>query len=318
MKVRRGFLIAYDAALRKMIPFFVKVRSRDIIPDNPIDITAALTQTSTRWNLDRVEDSVDVTVYKYTANWTSKTDPNAETVGTDVCDGELYYYLYKDGRMEVRGSMRLSVSNVQAMLNNTVSEYRYDIYLPFAFPEYNPRINTSWTYGAAAEASIATVVEKTKITNLLLNPGLSNATLYPSLFKTHMIVATNRTPLTQDYAFSHDAEFGSGSADNYMRNRFPITFTYYGWWKPVPEVEIVNAESYDGVISGAYRTTGMVNLLSKPDSVYGEIIRPLQTGSVVRNYGYYTLRDGVRWFLMNYPATNERGYIPESLLKKGI
>lgn len=318
MKVRRGFMLAYDVALRKMIPFFVKVRSRDIVPDNPIDITAALTQTSTRWNLDRVEDSVDVTVYKYTANWTSKTDPNAEAVGTDSCNGEIYYHLYKDGRMEVCGYIRSSVSNVQSMLSNTVSEYRYDIYLPFAFPEDNPRINASWTYGSTAESSIAAVVEKAKITNLVLNPELANDTLYPSLFKTYVVTATTRTPLTQDYVFSHDAERGSGSTDTYMRNRFPITFTYCGWWKPVPEIEIINPESYDGVISGAYRTTGMVNLLSKPDSVYGEIIRPLQTGSIVRNYGYYTSRDGVRWFLMNYPATNERGYIPESLLKKGI
>lgn len=318
MKVRRGFLLTYDKALRKMIPFFVKVRSRDIIADNPIEISSVLKPTSGLWNLDRVEDTVNATTYKYTAQWTSRENPQSERVGTDFGDCELIYTLYKDGRMDINGTLRVSRSSRQTIDSVDFSEHRYDIYLPFAFPESKPEIHVSWKFGLFPECGMSNRVISTEISNLIMNPNLADKTKYPFLLNVYLYMDTEGAGVPMSsFVAQWDPKFTGSNLNSYHSESFPIAISYSGWWKPIPEVEIENAKEYDGTIAGAYKTKGSVPLLSMPDATDGVIIRPLPGKTLVRNYGYYTTRDGVRWLLVVYPDTNERGYIQESALTRG-
>ena len=45
MRIKKGWLMARDELTRKMIPFFLKVRSEDIVPTSPVKISEALRHT---------------------------------------------------------------------------------------------------------------------------------------------------------------------------------------------------------------------------------------------------------------------------------
>lgn len=322
MKVRKGWILTYDDALRKMIPFFINVRSRDITPDNPITIDAALQHTSTRWTQYRVEDSVPVTVYKYTANWENTTDANGETVYSDWCDGNLTYYLYKDGRVELDGIIRLKASDISI---GDIPEYTYTIALPYALPESNGVIETSWAYAPSPYFYISSTVEDMMIENAQINFNHTNTNTYPFKLKTVVSrpdTTTAAMKLFQSMLDNCDSEYSDYSNSDYsnalayMADRFPIKIHYSGWWKDITTIVVDQPEAYDGEIAGTYKTNGMVSLLSKAGSDEGQVVRTLVVNTSLRNYGYYTKVDEVRWMLMVYEGTQETGFIPETLLTK--
>ena len=58
--------------------------------------------------------------------------------------------------------------------------------------------------------------------------------------------------------------------------------------------KIAYAEKYDGGIAGAYKVKASdgLNMRTGPGTNY-EIVQTIQKGTVVRNYGYYSARNGV-------------------------
>lgn len=63
-----------------------------------------------------------------------------------------------------------------------------------------------------------------------------------------------------------------------------------------PTPKIAYAEKYDGGIAGAYKVKASdgLNMRTGPGTNY-EIVQTIQKGTVVRNYGYYSARNGVKW-----------------------
>lgn len=111
MKIKKGWLMAKDTSTNKMIPFFLKVRSEDIIPTDKISIGKVLKRTSMKWSESLVSNSQDATVYKFTRNFSGNIgdlDNNGEESTGCVENGILYYYLFKDGRAHIHGDVQIS------------------------------------------------------------------------------------------------------------------------------------------------------------------------------------------------------------------
>ena len=311
MKVRKGFLLTYEKKLRRMIPFFVKVRSEDIVKTDPVDIGAILVPTSMRWEEARVEDNVDVTIYKYTAKWSNKTDPHNETIDPAQFEGDLIYKMYKDGRMEVSGCLkmeRISTESSSGLLG-------YSVHLPFAFPEENPNILATWKYGDYPGLTMVTAVDSVPITNAELSTEYTES--YPYHFTIWLAWTGNDADseeLFKNLAMKADPYFnGNETVDDYLEH-FTFNINYSGWWRAEKLPNVVPAESYEQDYAGLYVTTGMVALLSAPSTTLGVTVRALAMGTIVRNHGYYTESDGSIWLLCTYQSTNEIGYIQRDLL----
>lgn len=317
MKCVRGIPLVYDEDLKTMIPFFVRVRSHDIICDAELDITEVMKYTSSRWEIDRVENGVDLTYYKFIGDWDSKYDRNNETVGTSFCRAELGYYIYKDGRLKIHADLRLNADTVTKIgSSNSTFHAEYPVYLPVAFAEDTPKIQVGYAYGTASELTIVAEICKDTITNYSINEGYEDTNLYPFKLVIHVIKSQVDAPALNTIKGIVDSTYASSlTVDDYIKTCFPFTIEYNGWWRPVPPIEIAVPESFDNDISGNYTTIGMVNLLSKPDNTFGEIIRPLKTGTPVKCNGYYTRVEEVNWYLVTFVAANENGYIPENMLE---
>lgn len=295
-----------------MIPFFVKVRSEDIVKTDPIKIDAVLTPTSMRWTEARVEDNVDVTVYKYTANWVGNDDPHHETVDPTIFEGELLYKMYKDGRMEVTGSLRMEPTGTDI----TANFIKYSIHLPFAFPEEKPQVSAKWKYADFPGLITTTNTDSIPISNAELNMDYTDS--YP--YHLNVWLAWPNSNSESDAAlFKLAAELSDPrftedmTIDNYL-NHFTFNINYSGWWRAEKLPTIVPAESYNSDFAGLYTTTGMVAMLSAPSTTLGVTVRALAIDTTVRNHGYYTTVDGINWLLCTYQSTNETGYIREDLL----
>lgn len=311
MLCRKGWNIVYDTDSKRMIPFFTYVRSSDIVPTNPVDITTALVHTSTRWNEVRVEDSTGVTIYYYQANWDFPTDPNNEQVGSNSFDGELMYRMYKDGRMEIEGEMRVARADTNA---EGLSEYY--VYLPFAFPEDTPKVGVEWIYGSTPDMAMAGTVASAQITNMQLNPTLSTEE-YPFLLKYYILPTTTDMPSFD--TLRHLVEYGdlkNLTLDDYM-DKLPVKVSYQGWWRDPMTVDIDAATNQDASYVGLYRTTGMVTMISRPDELTGVSIRPLKKGITISCGGFYSVADdGVVWLLVTYTGTGEQGYVKTDMLER--
>lgn len=310
MKARRGFILCYNEATRTMIPFFVKVRSEDIVSTNPVEIDSVLVPTSSRWEESRVENNVDYTLYEYSADWSDKKDPHNETIDPEVFKGKLLYKLYKDGRMEVTGQL------VMERIESTSGTMRYSVHLPFAFVESSPIINAQWAYASIPNMIAVSTAESVAISNAELNK--ENTGEYPFHLNIWMnwldSGSTASATAFNALAPTVDPLYKSGMVlDDYFKH-FTFSINYSGWWRPEKLPDVVVAESFDEGFAGLYKTTGMVAMLSAPDAAAGITVRSLGVGTTVRNHGYYTAVDGVNWLLCIYQATNESGYIREDLL----
>lgn len=307
MKVRKGFLLSYEKKLRRMIPFFVKVRSEDIVKTNPVEIGAVLVPTSQRWIEDRVEDTVDATVYRYTAEWADKSDPHNETIDPTVFSGDLVYTMYKDGRMFIDGVLNME------LIEETDSDgcFKYSVHLPYGFVEDHPVLNVTWAYGDVVGLNMVAQVDSVAITNAELSEE------YTEKYPYHLIVwscikGTDAQIELGVFAQRVDPQFPN-TVDQYLEH-FPIRVSYRGWWRPVQLPNVVPAEDYLLDLAGLYTTTGLIAMLSAPSQTLGKIVRSLASKTVVQNHGYYTEVDGIKWLLCTYQATGEIGYIREDML----
>lgn len=81
------------------------------------------------------------------------------------------------------------------------------------------------------------------------------------------------------------------------------------------EKETVAAEKFDRSIAGTYTVTATkgVNIRYGPGTAYG-IIKALSKGTKVNNYGYYSIRGGVKWYYVRVGATV--GFISSAYLAK--
>lgn len=111
MKIKKGWLMVKDTLTNKMVPFFLKVRSEDVISTDRVYIRKVLRHTSMKWSETLVNDTPDVTVYKFTRNFSGNIgdiDSNGEEATGYVENGVLYYYLFKDGRAHIHGEVQVS------------------------------------------------------------------------------------------------------------------------------------------------------------------------------------------------------------------
>lgn len=323
MKCFKGFNAVFDKDLKQMVPYFQKVRSSDIVPNNEIDIEQVTKLTSMRWVNDRTDNHVDRTSYRMIGEWDSKYDLNGETVGSDFCRGELIYDLYKDGRMKISGNLRLSGAEKTHVQHLSADMITFRVYLPIAFNEDSPKLRVQWAYGSHPMCNIMYAVRKAAITNYQLNP-MADATEYGYLLEIFLIDYNEGESVSEYGTLYHnlcrkvDTEFhntGETYAD-YVSNYFPFTISYDGWWKREQSVGLELPQKYDDEVLGTYKTSGYVPMLNKPDLVTGNVIRRLDPLITVKCNGYFTINPitEMRFFLCELPGTLDSGYIPENML----
>lgn len=77
----------------------------------------------------------------------------------------------------------------------------------------------------------------------------------------------------------------------------------------------VAAEKFDRTIAGTYTVTAIkgVNIRYGPSTAY-DIIKAIPKGTKVNNYGYYSIRGGVKWYYVRVGATV--GFISSAYLAK--
>ena len=318
MKVRKGWLVALNEDTKKMIPFFVNVRSQDIISTDPIDITAALKQTSTRWKLQRKEDHIDLTYYHYKANWDGTYDVNAETVGSTLMDGYIDYYLYKDGRMEVDGIIR--ASGTYTSIDTNYGKIISNVYLPFAFEEI-PAIQTDFGLGSCEGITMGASILPSIITNQKLNLNSEDRTKYNFLMRLAAVIPVNATvasavPLETIRALVEtNTTYSEADYTSYVRSYLPFHIHYNGFWRSQESVNIADAESHDDSLTGTYLTNAPVNMLASADTKSTKV-RSLAAKTSLKCYGYYTETNEGKFLLCQYQPTSQTGYVLIDYLTK--
>jgi hypothetical protein len=308
MKCETGFMLAYDKDLKRMLPFFMKVRSSDIVKNTNVDIYSALTYTSGRWDLARQENGVDSVMYEFTADWDSDVDPNGGVVGSTKCKGSLSYYMYMDGRYEIHGYVRMNPVESTAISGNT-DHHVYSVYLPFAFKEYHPMLRVGWAYGNTYELAIASQVDEAPITDLIINPS-EDKTKYPFLLKLNVFDTGAGASALDELRKLADPDYNDLSVHDYIMNAFPVTIDYRGYWRS-HALDVEEPQYYNEGYSGDYITTPEeTNLLTKPSLILGEIIETLPKETAVRCNGYYSTTGSTTWLYVVHTATNTTGYLP--------
>jgi hypothetical protein len=308
MKCETGFVLAYDENLKRMIPFFLKVRSSDIVKNTSVDIYSALTNTSGRWDLTRQENDVDGVVYEFTADWESDTDPNGGLTGSRVCKGSLTYYMYNDGRYEIHGHLRMCPVSTEEVTSN-MDHHVYSVYLPFAFTEEHPMIRVGWAYGNSYELAIASQVDDAKITDLILNSGSTDTNEYPFLLKINVFDSGAGASALDALRKLADPDYNDLTIHDYIQNAFPVRIDYCGYWR-AHAADVDDPTSYDEQYSKDYLTACDTNMLTKPSLILGENVEYLPIDTPVRCSGYYTLTGETTWLYVTHAATNMSGYIP--------
>lgn len=317
MKTRRGWLTTLNEDTKKMIPFFVRVRSEDIEVTNPVDLSAALTQTSTRWTLTRSEQLVDVTYFRYTANWADTEDPNAEAVGCEFIDAYLDYYLYNDGRMEVDGIIR--AKGTFEAIDEKYGIVTREIYLPFAFEE-TPVFDASYAYGSCSGITTAASVTGAQITNQHLNMDMVDTDEYNFLLNLTSIAPLNAeldtaVPITKVQSITESNEaYKDAEYIDYVNDYFPIHVHFNGYWRSHESVIIGTPESRDSTLTGTYKTTGAVNMYAEADTT-SDKVRSLPAKTEVHCSGYYTDTVDGRFLFVSYTPTAQTGFIDASYLQ---
>ena len=79
--------------------------------------------------------------------------------------------------------------------------------------------------------------------------------------------------------------------------------------------KVVSAEKFDRSLAGTYIVTPNIgaNVRLGPSTAHG-IIKAVSKGTKVSNYGYYSIRGGVKWYYVRIGATV--GFISSTCLKK--
>ena len=80
-------------------------------------------------------------------------------------------------------------------------------------------------------------------------------------------------------------------------------------------LKAVGAQSKDAALAGSYKTTAALNMRAKPGVLKSDnIIMEIPKGATVRNYGFYTMVQGVKWLYVEY--NGKVGFSSEEYLKK--
>ena len=256
MLSRSGFILALDEATKKMIPFFVKVRSKDIIPTNPVEIEKVLQPTSHRWTLYHVSDRVDSTVYEFHADWRSTDDPEGESYNDLPTEftGVIVYKLYKDGSVDVEGTLQILRDDRHPAPfpppTKLDTNLAFNIPLPFELPKMSwnlkepfarsDNISVSQPNGSIIPGTFLSVnVYREQIQNLAINPNLTNKTEYPYILCIRKLVETpdsmsqNNTFHKHCLWFDYVTGVPHNSTDELFRDILsaPVKFNFSGYWK---------------------------------------------------------------------------------------
>ena len=244
MKIRRGFLTCLDEEARKEIPFFVKVLSRDIVPSTTVEIDKIFQQCSMRWKMIEKTDAIDMTHYRFSANWENATDANAEVVGCEFMNSVIDYDFYKDGRMFVKWAGQVSGTSTPSSTDSSRQISHREFYLPYPIP-YNAlynSLNVSLLGGSINTVLTGASIESTQITNVELVEESTEAYPYkvcmdveapltianaPDLsFRAGFLAALEQKP-------SGDVVSDNTDYQNYIDMYIPLQFTYEGRWKDI-------------------------------------------------------------------------------------
>ena len=319
MKAYRGLLTAYNPDTKKMHPFFLRVRSEDIISSNPIQIDSALKETSTRWKLERFEDDVDVSYYRFIANWSTRNDSNAETVSSDYSDSEIAYYLWKDGRMDIEGTIRVSSydgKDLEDAIDNNFHGLPYKIWLPFAMQE-NDIFQTTFALGDCYGVTTYSYLESDTIKNQKLNPHGNDKDKY--LYGLNLFAVVPKDTDTSIFEKMRKAaevdSYRNLKHDEYMKQRFPFHISYRGYWRSAVDGEVQNPTSINDEYAGWWAVEKQTPM-RPTTSTTSSIIRNLEVGVKVRNYGYYAKSGDKVYLFVTLTATNQVGYVDMTNLKK--
>ena len=237
MKYRAGFLLCENKETKKMIPYFVKVRSEDIFPTNPVVIEDVLQHTSTRWELIRVVNETDATYYYFTQKYENPgEDTYGEVIPSNYLDARICYKLHKDGMMTVSGTFRTDgVLNEESSIDAMKAlVYEKTIHLPYALPVDNPLgydVSAKYANGDIHLMSFGATVARTEITSNGINYGLEDTTQYPFVLKVIQARKTEEgyNPLAE-FKNSMDSGYEDVDVTTYGAKYIPIRFEFNGFW----------------------------------------------------------------------------------------
>ena len=146
MKCSKGFLTAKDPETKKEVPFFVKVRSKDIVVTTPIMINNYLYKTSNDYTLESEYHGHDYSQYVF-------KNLNDSTTGGYT---RVVYKLFRDGTLRIDG--RSSVSKFTKLtdngpgseenyISNVADKTRfYRIQLPYSISPTVPLSSDNWIH----------------------------------------------------------------------------------------------------------------------------------------------------------------------------
>ena len=237
MKYRAGFLLCENKATKKMIPYFVKVRSEDIVATDPVPIGDVLQQTSMRWDLMRMVDDADKTYYYFKQKYESpEEDKYGEFIPSNYLDASICYEFHKGGMLTVSGTFRTdglldAASSIDAM---KALVYEKTIHLPYALPVDNPmgyNISAEYAYGDIHLMSFGATVKTAQITSNGINYGLEDTKQYPFVLKLIQARKTEEgyNPLAE-FKNSMDTGYTSVDVTTYGAKYIPIRFEFKGFW----------------------------------------------------------------------------------------
>lgn len=116
MKCFKGFVTTKDPETKKEVPFFVKVRSKDIVVTTPIKIDDYLYKTSNDYTLESEYHGHDYSQYVF-------KNLNDNTIGGGT---RVVYKLFRDGTMRIDGQS--SVSKFTKLTNDAAGSEGYYVF----------------------------------------------------------------------------------------------------------------------------------------------------------------------------------------------
>lgn len=144
MKCKRGFITYRDEKTKKEHPFFLKVRSKDIVVTTPIKINEHLVKTSELFTLVNEYHGHDYSSYKFMTNTTRTSSTFVESSGerlySNFLFGGMTYKLFRDGTVDIYGSLHISVSDVEEY--NKAEYGKSGTYFQLALPYGIKKIST--------------------------------------------------------------------------------------------------------------------------------------------------------------------------------
>lgn len=246
MECVKGYLVAEDEKTHHMMPFFVKVRTEDIVSTNAVNINKVLTKTSERWDVVDVYDDTEKTIYQFRQSFSgTPVDPNAEVLYSTFLHADVTYVLHKYGKLEIYGVVRCN-GNANPDFGLERLAVDKNILLPYAFelgpvPDGRSKVlNANCNFGTIAQCSFTASINGTRIHNLHLNPELKDENEYLAMLRLEQITPNPKSEF-KDLDFvrqTHEpGAYQTVKYSDYLVNYLPIYFSYQGFWNVKSEEE---------------------------------------------------------------------------------